>query len=260
MFYLFFSHLGIGLLACLAFLPLKRLGSGFFRFNALLALAFLVVAAAAAAGGSVAQARNELVACIALGAAYVVSLRFGGRVVSSALLYAAIAVGFVTIVREAWAWGDAARTGALPRGLLLAQFVTSAALLGAVLLDMILGHWYLVIPGLSFGHLQRMTRILALVLAARLVVSAWGVGSAWPQWASAWSADASMFMLEHGLFLILRFVFGILGPAALLVLVWRCVRIGSNTSATGILYVATAIILIGEIASHWFLSTHAVLV
>lgn len=256
MFYLFFAHLGIGLLGCLLFLPFKRLGLGFFRFNVLLALGFLVIAAAVR--HSHAPWNLEFVACIALSAAYVVSLRLRSVRLSETLLRLALVAGVATIVHDAWTWPSPTAGPQLSRALLLAQFVTSAALLGAVLLDMILGHWYLVIPGLSFGHLNRMTLVLAIALAVRFAVTGWAVGASWDLWATAWRSDATMFMLQHGFFLVLRFVFGMLGPAALLVLIWRCVRIRSNTSATGILYVATAIVLVGEIASKWFLATNAV--
>lgn len=256
MFYLVLSHLGIGLLGCLAFVPFKRLGGAFFRFNALLALAFLVVATAVR--WPYATPSFELVACGVATAAFAASLRLRRRTLSLALLYAAIVAGIATLVHDAWVWTSTPNQAQTSRTLLLAHFITSAALLGAVLLDMILGHWYLVIPGLSFGHLHRMTVVLAACLALRFAVTAWGVGDSWDYWVAAWQADAALFMLQHGLFLILRYVFGIVGPAVLLVLVWRCVRIGSNTSATGMLYVATAFVLVGEISSHWFLSTNAV--
>jgi hypothetical protein len=256
MFYLFLSHLGIGLLTCLAFVPFRRLGGGFFRFNALLALAFLVVSTAVRWPS--AAPRPEVLACALATAAFVVSLQSRRRALSLALLYAAIVAGVATLVHDAWLWPSPATQEHVSRALLVAHFTTSATLLGAVLLDMILGHWYLVIPGLSFGHLHRMTAVLAASLALRFVVTAWGVRDSWDLWATAWQTDAALFMLQHGLFLVLRFVFGILGPAVLIVLVWRCVRIGSNMSATGILYVATAIVLVGEIASLWFLSTNQV--
>ena len=256
MFYLFLSHVGIGLLACLALVPFKRLGHAFFRFNALLALGFLIVAAAA--HGPKALPRAEFLVCTGAVAAYVMSLRVRARGVSGALLYLAIVAGLATLVRDAWMWPSVASETPAPRALLMAQFATSSILLGAVLLDMILGHWYLVIPGLSLGHLERMTAVLAIALGLRVAVMAWGIHDSWHVWSTAWESDPTLFMLQQGLFLILRLVFGILGPAVLLVLIWRCVRIGSNTSATGILYVATAIVLVGEIASHWFLSTNAV--
>ena len=253
MFALFFTHLGLGLLGCLALLPFKRLGREFFRFNVLLALGFLLVAAAFRWGREPALGW-DLAACIFLLVAYVVSLRWRRNPVSPALLLSALAAGVVSVARQAM---GSSQPGGAAAPLLAAHFLTSAALLGAVLLDMILGHWYLVIPGLSFGHLRRMTQILAGALLLRLAVIGWGVVTAWSAWQTTLH-DSMGFLAQQGLLVVLRLVFGILGPAVLVFLVWECVRIRSNTSATGILYVATVIVLIGEIASHYFL-THGML-
>jgi GNAT superfamily N-acetyltransferase len=257
MFDIFFSHLGIGLIVSLAFVPLRRLGAGFFRFNALLALAFLLLAAAFRWQRQPVPPW-DLVGCIALTAAFVVSLRFRSRGISQLLLALAVSTGLVAIVRAALDWNTSSGVE-ISRALLAAHFVTAAGLLGAVLLAMILGHWYLVIPGLSFVHLRRITLLLAAALLLRLAVVSWSIVAGWSFWESAWQLDATGFLLQHGFFLALRLLFGIAGPAVLLLLIWECVRIRSNTSATGILYVATAVVLIGEIASHWFLASSAIL-
>jgi hypothetical protein len=257
MFFLFFTHLGIGLLACLLLVPYARLGRQFFAFNVLLALALLLLAAATR--WSRGQALPpEFLACIGLGTAYVASLRPRRRALSPLLLGAAVAAGTATIVREALQL--AALPGAtLSAPLLAAHFLTSAALLGTVTLDMVLGHYYLVIPGLSFAPLRTLTLAFAVALGLRLLVTAWTLAGSWSTWAAAWNLDASRFLLQYGFFLTLRVVFGIVGPIVLAFLVWECVRIRSNQSATGILYVATAIVLIGEIAAKYFLTTEALL-
>ena len=257
MFELFFAHLGIGLLACLLLVPLRRLGRQFFAFATGLALAFLILAAATRASRETSM-NVALWACIGLAAAHLASLRFHARVLSIALLAAAVAAGGVTVGRDAIAL--AAHPAAHASALLLgAHFATAALVTGAVTLDMILGHFYLVIPNLSFGPLRRLTLVFAAALALRIAVVGWTLIGAWDVWALAWRTDATRFMLEYGFFLTLRIVFGVVGPAVLAYLVWECVRIRSNQSATGILYVATAIVLIGEIAAKYFLTTEALL-
>jgi len=257
MFFLFFTHLGVGLLGCMLLVPCERLGRQFFTLNVLLALAFLLLALAArwSRGQGLSP---ELLACVGLSAAYATSLRFRRNRISPALLGAAAAAGTVSVVREA------AHLASLPEArlstpLLAAHFLTSSALLGAVTLDMILGHFYLVIPRLSFGPLRRMTLAFAVALGLRLAVSAWTLACSWDSWASAWRLDSTRFLLRYGFFLALRVVFGIVGPVVLAYLVWECVKIRSNQSATGILYVATAVVLIGEIAAKYFLMSAAVL-
>ena len=257
MFFLFFTHLGIGLLACMLLVSYQRLGRPFFTLNALLALGFLLLALATRSSRGQSLPR-EIVLCVALAAAYAASIRFRRNAVSPALLVAAAACGAVSIVREAAVL--AALPGArLSTPLLAAHFLTSAALLGSVTLDMILGHFYLVIPNLSFGPLRRLTLAFAVALGLRLAISAYTLVRAWDVWSSAWKSDSTRFLLQYGFFLTLRVLFGIVGPVVLAYLVWECVRIRSNQSATGILYVATAIVLIGEIASKYFLTTAAIL-
>jgi hypothetical protein len=237
--------------------PYARLGRPFFTLGALLSLVFLVLAAATRWSRDQ-NLQPELLACIALAAAYAISIRFRRNRVSPVLLGLAVAAGVLTIVREAL------RMATLPgetlsAALLGAHFLSSSALLGAVTLDMILGHFYLVIPGLSFEPLRRMTLALAVTLGLRLLVSAWSLAHSWHAWTAEWKLDSSRFLLQYGFFLTLRVLFGIVGPLVLVYLVWECVRIRSNQSATGILYVATAIVLIGEIASKYFLTTAALL-
>ena len=61
------------------------------------------------------------------------------------------------------------------------------------------------------------------------------------------------FLVHPGTFLMTRVLFGFVAPLVLLWLAWRCVRIRSNQSATGILYVVVAFVLIGEIIAKYVL-------
>lgn len=257
MFFLFFTHMGIGLLAALLLVPYRRLGRQFFTLAASLALAFLALAMATRWSRD-ARWSGTLAVCIGLAAAHIASVQFRRNSVSPVLLAASAVAGGVFL------WREAAHMATLPEAslsapLLAAHFVTSSLLLGTVTLDMILGHFYLTIPNLSFGPLRRLTLAFAVALGLRCLVSAWTLAGAWDSWAAAWRLDANRFLLQYGFFLTLRLLFGIAGPAVLVVLVWECVKIRSNQSATGILYVATAIVLIGEIAAKYFLTSSALL-
>jgi hypothetical protein len=67
------------------------------------------------------------------------------------------------------------------------------------------------------------------------------------------ASGSAGFFLGDGIFILARSVFGLLAPAALAWMTWQCVRIRSNQSATGILYVILAFVLIGEILAKYFL-------
>ena len=139
-------------------------------------------------------------------------------------------------------------SGALPR----LSVSLSALVLGTTLDAMVLGHWYLVQHGLSFRPLTRMTLAMLGALAARLLlalVSLFAMG----EWGRLLGSDP--LPQDRVVFLLLRGLLGLAGPLGLGWMVWSCVRIKSNTSATGILYVVVVFVLVGEFTSAWFLAT-----
>lgn len=123
-----------------------------------------------------------------------------------------------------------------------------ALVLGVVLDAMVLGHWYLVQHGLSFEPLKRMSLAVLAVVAARMAL-----GLAWAFGMGGWAALAGQGLaMDDLLFLMLRVLLGYVGPLALGWMVWACVKLKSNTSATGILYVITVFVLVGEFAAAHF--------
>jgi hypothetical protein len=63
-----------------------------------------------------------------------------------------------------------------PTGLSLARTLTGAAFLGAVTDAMLLGHWYLVQPGLGRARLLELVRWVALIWPAEVAVMLWPTG------------------------------------------------------------------------------------
>ena len=135
---------------------------------------------------------------------------------------------------------------ALPgmKAMSLATVGLSAMVLGVVLDAMVLGHWYLVQHGLSFKPLQRMSLlVLVFVLARTLLASLW-------IWRSG-SLDA-LTGPQNLVFFLTRCLMGFAGPLALGWMVRECVKLKSNTSATGILYVVSVFVLVGEFSAAYF--------
>jgi hypothetical protein len=118
---------------------------------------------------------------------------------------------------------------------------------------MVLGHWYLVLRGPSFAPLSRATGIVAGALVARAAVAAGSVFLQRELWGAKLEAGWMPFLVDPGVYVAARVVFGFLLPAVLAPLAWRCVRLRSNQSATGILYVNLAFVVIGEIIAEYFL-------
>lgn len=127
------------------------------------------------------------------------------------------------------------------------HFVTASLLLGGFLLGMIFGHWYLINVDMPKKLLVRMS----LILAGTLVLKMIAVAVTWlviPESSGAtdWIALLTSFQ-GYGLFFWQRILIGLAIPAVIAYMIWSTARIGSNQSATGIMYVGVAFIFIGEL-------------
>lgn len=127
----------------------------------------------------------------------------------------------------------------------LVGVATGALVVGAAMSGMILGHWYLVTPGLSPRPLRTMTLVLLGALVAQTLLL--------PVWlATAGGGGPDAAALLTGVYSIpfwLRVLVGLVLPLAVAGMTLHCCRIRSLQSATGLLYVAVALVLAGEIAA-----------
>jgi len=122
----------------------------------------------------------------------------------------------------------------------IANHAAGALLFGWVHGSMVLGHWYLIMRGLSFGHFQRATFQLLIAVVVR-GVGALGIGC-WLAYDSGSTHPATDL-----LYLSMRVLWGLLLPGAFGFMAWRCALTGSNQAGTGLLYIAEVAVLIGEI-------------
>ena len=129
--------------------------------------------------------------------------------------------------------------------------VAAALLLGSVSLAMLLGHWYLVVPGLPIRHLLRMTHSLGLCLLLRVTIGVLSLASSVPKPALGAVSSWEVAGVVGGFFFWQRVGIGQVAPAILACMVERTVRIHSTQSATGLLYVAIVFVLIGEMISRY---------
>ncbi|HEY7516617.1 MAG TPA: hypothetical protein VIC87_19150 [Vicinamibacteria bacterium] len=236
---LFLLEAGTGTALLLLFFPVGTLGKGFFSLHGALAAAFLGGALAARPAGypAAAGAASFLLLACYTGLAMAGRASLGRPLL---LLGAACA---------AWALSAVALQAPRPHGDLWT--VVSAFLgglfLGAVLLTMNLGHWYLVSRSLPFTLLARGALLFAGLAILRTLLLAGAVA------AGADSAGlASLLSLERdGLFFLFRVAWGIAGPLALSWFIWKTADMRSNQAATGLLYVAMVFVLIGELLSSY---------
>jgi hypothetical protein len=165
-----------------------------------------------------------------------------------AVLGAALVLCAIGMVGESRALAGPAFHQGTP--FLWATFVVSSLLVGGTMVAMILGHFYLVTPTLSFGYLGRITRLLAALLAVRLAMVLVPVFTG-DLFARPAGADAGIFAVDHVAFLAQRGLV-LLGLAVLLPMIWDCVKRRANQSATGLLYVAAFLALMGEAVATYF--------
>jgi hypothetical protein len=123
----------------------------------------------------------------------------------------------------------------------LIDHLSSAALLGFAMTAMLVGHSYLISPGLSIRPLILQLAAFFVALVLRAIVA--GV-ALW-----FWTADHSLTNLndEVVLWLPVRWLIGIVGPAVFGFLAYRTAKIRSTQSATGILYVVVILVFLGEL-------------
>jgi hypothetical protein len=127
--------------------------------------------------------------------------------------------------------------------------LTLASTLGAVLLAMVLAHWYLIQPTMPVAPLNRVLRlfigaeILEVLLVGAIVVLHW------PEWSGGPGGIMRAFVLGDALFVAVRLFLGVLAPLGLGWMTWKTAQIRSFQSATGILYAAIVFVLFGEVIS-----------
>ena len=270
-FYYFATALAAGIALVLPNVPVAAIGRRFFILMSLIAVVFLALATAASS-----LAINWFHAALAgLLIVYNISLPpqtgvdrsrrreelEGGPStlqagVSAVILSLSGACGVVGVAMDAIHYPVPPPMHGSHEPWLVASFLSSTFLLGSGLTSMVLGHWYLVARGLSFAPLARLTWLFIGALVVRAGVAG---GAAWMQ-GDLWSgilesSGPTAFLIDPGMFVLFRALFGILTPLFLGVMAMRCIAIRSNQSATGILYVNLAFTLMGEImAKHLLVS------
>lgn len=122
--------------------------------------------------------------------------------------------------------------------------LAGAMALGSALAGLSLGHWYLVSPTLSVKPLIQLTSLcLGALLAQTVLLPLLLLLPGPPQ------QTVRQLFDQYLVFFGVRVVFGLLVPLAATIMTWRTARIRSLDSATGLLYIVSALILAGEIAA-----------
>ena len=121
----------------------------------------------------------------------------------------------------------------------LLSSVSAAAVLGATLTGMLLGHWYLTTPTMSIGPLSWFPWALAAAAGGRML-------------ATCISLERFGFEshdMVHWLWFLVRILGGILVPLTVAIVVVRILKFRNTQSATGVLFAALILVFMGEMSA-----------
>lgn len=266
-FFLFLLATSLGALTTLYWIPEGDLGRGYFQTNALVVLGLLSLAAAVETlhpfhpfGDRAAPGVTALAAALLGGFLYYAAIWRERWDLCRWPLTLALA-GCAAALLLAGPHLVPAFTPLPYRGALLTlSLVASALLLGWSLITMLLGHWYLVAPKLTFRHLTGFCRVLLAVVVIRLaaVGTSLAVAAGVNELVEPHPLRVLTSLGGQGIFFWFRLLWGLAIPLALALMALHCARQRSNQSATGILYVLVVGAFIGEITGSYLSVTTGV--
>jgi hypothetical protein len=257
-FFFLFSQLGVGMLLTLMFISPRSIGNSFFKFASLTAAILLGVTL----GFNFlfpSPVRTNQAPVILLAISAVLTTIYN-RVVdvdkfSAAfwLLVGATGTGLVSVALDSLAFTRLMTLGGWENWVLLVNHLAATALLGSVMLTMVFGHWYLVVPRLSIDPLKRLTKVLiaAIVIRATTIVASLAVLQL--KQSVPLAAVLRELAIQQGIFFWPRLIFGVLVPIVLAAMIWSTVKIRHTQAATGLLYLAVVALLFGEFFSKFLL-------
>ncbi|RME00195.1 MAG: hypothetical protein D6812_10195 [Deltaproteobacteria bacterium] len=256
--FLFSIDFAVGLIAWMPLVPFKKVGKPFYKYNALFALLLALLAGTVRIYGRagwvprrpIEGVTDGMLLLFVAGMAAILWRREGAA-------YTRICVGS-SLCGTALIVADAVGGGGSMGWIVPFVALASALLLGAVNLAMILGHWYLNIPNLSIRPLRDLTGglLVALTLRAFLVGVVLLGASVSTDRPVTLALGRLLSFWDQGMLLGVRVLFGIAAPFLLWYMVWASVRLRATQSATGILYAAVVLVVIGELISKYlFIAT-----
>lgn len=253
-FLLVFCQLGVGGLLSLAVPPFHELERGFYKSSAGVFLSSALIGGSGtaylwltrdASGVGVVEVVLWL-AFLALFAAYMATLWGEAMLLRARLYAAALLVGVLALGASAWSLFSIG--GPLVHVLATVTTLASAATLGAVTTGMLIGHWYLIDPGMEIEPFHRCFRFFV----ATLWVEIGGVLAVLAAILLSGGDATSDPLQAHLELLLLRIALGPVAALAMAAMIRRVLAIPQTMAATGLFYIATLAVLVGEFLGRYF--------
>lgn len=241
---LFLAELGFGSALVFPLIPVRVTGKSFLRFYYGLILAF--IALFLLCQHRMDQLHRNYVFVALLGAwIWVLSFTKVLTKLEEGLIwiFAAISGAILVVYCEKFLLHGFTFTEGAPR---LLFFVSAAAFVSFHLMNMIFGHWYLVNRQLPIKHLVRTSKFLIALSywrAATVALAVWVAHKGMEPEAFTRLTD----FMGHGIFFWARILAGVGLPILVSHMSHASAKIGSNQSATGIMYAGIVFVLMGEI-------------
>jgi hypothetical protein len=258
---LLFGKLAVGGLAALAVPPFTQLERGFYKSTAAV---YLFCAYAMAAGDIYLWladpertpvnliALATWVAFCALFTGYFATLYVELPFLRARLFPASIFCGIAALAVTAAAYVPAG-VGAAAVLVFVIPAIAGAAIVGAGLTGMLLGHWYLIDTGLDLAPFRSILVYCRACLIAEVVsvAAAAAILALWP--GTVWEAGFAAALSSRFVWLVIARLASWALAAVILGLIRRTLEIPQTMAATGLFYIAALVIAVGEIAGHWLL-------
>ena len=257
-FFFLFSQLGVGMMLALLFISPRTIGNSFFKFASLTAAILLGVTL----GFNFlfpSPVRTSSIPVVFLLISALLTAIYN-RVVdvdkftaAFVLLVAATVTGLISIAADSLEFTRLMALGGWENWMLLINHLAATALLGSVMLTMVFGHWYLVIPKLSIEHLARLTKVLIAAIGIRVVTMLISLFVLQVEQSLPIMSVLTELMVRQAMMFWPRIIFGVLVPVVLAFMIQSTVRIQHTQAATGLLYLAVVALLFGEFFSKFLL-------
>jgi hypothetical protein len=259
-FFFLFSQIGVGMMLTLLFISPRTIGNGFFKFASLTAaillgvtLGFNFLFPSPVRDGQLPV--FFLLASAGLTVIYNRVVDIDKFAAALGLLIAATGTGLISIAADSLAFSRLMTLGGWENWILLINHLAATALLGSVMLTMVFGHWYLVIPRLSIDPLKRLTKVLMAAIGIRIATIILSFAVLQLKQSIPLAAVLRELLIQQGMFFWPRVIFGVLVPIVLTAMIWSTVKIQHTQAATGLLYLAVVALLFGEFFSKFLLFT-----
>lgn len=253
-FLLVFCQLGVGGLLSLSVPPFHELERGFYKSSAGVFLSAALTGGLGTAWLWLTRDASGVgllevllwIVFLVLFSLYVSTL-WGDAMAARARLYAwSLLTGAAALAASGWSlFPD---TGVVLHLLATLTTLISAATLGAVTTGMLIGHWYLIDPGMEIEPFHRCFRYF--------------VGTVWAEIVALVAVLAALLLIgvpadrdplqTHLELLLLRVALGPVAALALSVMIRRVLAIPQTMAATGLFYIATLAVLVGELLGRYF--------